>query len=108
MIRDGPVEIARGGLLYGTGYRGHVRRDVVLEAVFADVAEEFLEVVDLDHARAAEGIQRVVGELALANVALDAAFHIVRGEAREAHRAGLHQADTSPVRVFLADRSGDN
>jgi hypothetical protein len=51
---------------------------VVLEAVLADVAEELLHVGDLDHAGAAEGVERVVGEGALADVAGEMPSILVR------------------------------
>ena len=63
---------------------------------------------NLHHAGAAERRQRIVGELALADVAIDGAFQIVGGEAREAHRAGLHQAFAGAVGVLAADGAGDD
>lgn len=86
----GPVEVLGGGLVDGGGGGGEAGGDVVLEAVLADVAEELLHVGDLDDARAAEGVERVVGECSLADVALDLAGEVVGGEAGEAHGAGLH------------------
>ena len=57
----------------GGGGGGEAGGDVVLEAVLADVAEELLHVGDLDDAGSAEGVERVVGEGALADVAFDLA-----------------------------------
>ena len=42
---------------------------VMLEAVLADVAQQFLQLRNAHHARAAERIERIVGELAFADVA---------------------------------------
>ena len=86
----GPVEVAGGGFVDGGGGGGEAGGDVVLEAVFADVAEERLHVGDVDDAGAAEGGERVVGEGSLADVALDGAREVVGGEAGEGHGAGLH------------------
>ena len=64
-----PAEVFAGGLVDGGGGGGEVGGDVVLEAVLADVAQQLLHVGDLDHAGAAEGVERIVGEGALADVA---------------------------------------
>ena len=86
----GPVEVAGGGLVDGGGGGGEAGGDVVLEAVLADVAQQRLHVGDVDDACAAEGVERVVGEGPLADVALDGAREVVGGEAGEGHGAGLH------------------
>src|ERR1022692_407113 len=105
---DVPAQVVAGGFLHGARHGGHVGGYVMLEAVFADEAQQGLKVRNLHHAGAAEGSQRIVGELALADVAIDAAFQIVGGEAREAHRAGLHQALAGAVSVLAAHRAGDD
>jgi len=64
----GPVEVFGGGFVDRGGGGGEAGGDVVLEAVLADVAEELLHVGDLDHAGAAEGVERFVGEGAFADV----------------------------------------
>ena len=72
------------------------------------IAEEFLHVGDFDNAGAAEGVERVVGEGALAGVAGDAAGEVVGGKTREAHVAGLHGAVECAVGVLLAYRARDD
>src|ERR1035438_9485133 len=108
VIGDVPAQVVAGGLLHGTGDGGHVGGYVMLEAVFADKAQQGLEMENFHDAGTAESDQRIVGELALSHVAIDAAFQIVGGEAREAHRAGLHQALAGAVGVLAAHRAGDD
>src|ERR1019366_4687523 len=108
MNGDVPAQVTGGGFLHGAGDGGHVGGHVMLEAVLADEAQERLEMRNLDHAGAAESGQRIVGELALSHVAIDAAFQIVGGEARVAHRAGFHQALAGAVGVLAAHRAGDD
>jgi hypothetical protein len=55
---------------------GEIGGGVVFEALLADVAEEFLQARDLDYAGSAEGLQRIVGEAAVAYVTSDLAFAI--------------------------------
>ena len=87
-----PAEVLAGGLVDGGGGVREVGGDVVLEAVLADEAEEILHLGDLDDAGAAEGVEGVVGEGALADVAADLAGEVVGGEAGEAHGAGFHRS----------------
>src|SRR3954454_22314267 len=88
-----PTQVLRRGLVHCGGGFAHVGGDVVLEAVLADVPEEVLQARDLDYPGAAEGLERVVGEGALADVAADLAGGVVGGEAGESHRGGLYLAD---------------
>jgi hypothetical protein len=64
-----PAEVAGGGFVDGMRYRGEICGDVMLEAVFADEAEQFLEMRDFYDASATEGFERIVGESAFADVA---------------------------------------
>ena len=81
---------------------------MVLEALLADVAQQLLQLRDVGDAGTAEGLQRIARELAFANVATNAAMEVVGGEAREAHRAGLHAAHAGAEGVLLADGAGDD
>ena len=49
--------------------RREVRRDMMLKAVLADVAQQLLHLRNLNHASAAKGIQRIVGKRTLADIA---------------------------------------
>src|SRR5580700_1692659 len=51
--------------------------DVMLETVFANVAQQFLHVGNLDDSGAAECFQRIIGESPFADVAADHAILIV-------------------------------
>ena len=64
-----PAEIASGGLVDCAGNRGEIGRHMMFETVFANVVEKVLQPRDLDDSGAAKGIQRIIGEAALANVA---------------------------------------
>ena len=106
-VRDAPAQVARGASCTAARRR-QVGRDVVLEAVFADVAQQALQVGDADYAGAAEGVERIVGEFAFADVAADLAFAVVGGEAGEAHGPGFDQAHAGAVSVFAAHGAGDD
>jgi hypothetical protein len=54
MLVDAPAEIPRSRFVYRGPYRRQVRRDVVLEAALADVAQQFLKTRNPHHTRAAE------------------------------------------------------
>ena len=58
------IEKAAGAV----GDLGEVDGDVVFESGLTDVGKELLEVGDVEDAVAAEGLERAVGELALAEV----------------------------------------
>ena len=53
----------------------------MFEAALADVAEEFLQVRNLDDAGAAKCFQRIVGKLSFADVAADFSFTVIGREA---------------------------
>ena len=105
---DVPAEVAGRGFVDGGGYRGKIRGDVVLKAVFADVAEKFLEMRDFYYAGATEGFEGIVGELTLADIAGNFSGEVVGGEARETHGAALDAADAGAEGVVLADGAGDD
>src|SRR5277367_4258014 len=103
-----PAEVAGGGFVDGGCYRGKICGDVVFEAVFADVAEKFLEMGDFYYAGAAEGFEGIVGEGAFAHVAGNFSGEIVGGEARETHGAALDAAYAGAEGVVLANGAGDD
>src|SRR5436305_934486 len=72
-----PVQVVGGGFVNRASHGGHVGGYVVLEAFFADEAEEFLEVRNAHDARSSEGVEGVVGEFALAYIAGYRPFEIV-------------------------------
>ena len=87
---------------------GKIGGYVVFEAAFANVVQEFLHVRDFDDAGATEGVEWIVGESALADVAAHFSCGIVGGEASEAHFFGLDEADAGAECVFFADGAGDD
>src|ERR1700677_3674662 len=84
-----PAEVVGGGLVYRACDGGEVGCHVMLEAVLADVEKELLHVGDFDDAGAAKGVEGIVGEGALADIAGDLAGEVVGGEASKAHVAGF-------------------
>src|ERR1700691_5279003 len=102
-----PSEVVGGSLVDRAGNGGEVGSHVMLEAVLADVAKELLHVGDFDDAGSAEGVEGIVGESALADVAGDAAGEVVGGEAGKAHVAGFDGAVERSVRIFLAHGARD-
>ena len=64
-----PNQVAHGGLMHRRGRIGEVGGDVVLEPVFADVAQQTLQAGDLHHADSPKGGQGIVGEGAAADIA---------------------------------------
>src|SRR5271154_4280288 len=81
---------------------------MMLKSVLADVMQQLLQLVNLDHANSAESIQRIVGKRALAYIPANHASGVVGREARKAHRPRLHSADHRSERVVLAHGSGDD
>src|SRR5215469_3939785 len=80
----------------------------MLETVFANVVQKFLETWDLHDTRAAERFEWVVGETAAAGVSTNRAGRVVRGETRETHRAGFDTADAGAEGVLFANRARDD
>src|ERR1051326_518679 len=80
----------------------------MLETLLANIAQQFLKLGDAHNARAAEGLQRIIGNLAFADITANDPFAVARRETRETHRTRLHQPDAGPVGILLAHRAGDD
>jgi len=80
----------------------------MLEPAFTNKVEQPLQLRDFDHARAAEGVERVVSKFAFADVAAHLASGVVGGEASEAHLFGLNESDACAEGVFLPNGSSDD
>ncbi len=61
VIANVPTQVAGGGFLDGGGDAGKIGGHVMLKSPFADEMQQALQLWDLHHARASEGVQRVVG-----------------------------------------------
>src|ERR1700761_1864648 len=92
MIMHVPAEITRGGFVDGACYGGEVGGDVVLESALADVAQELLHLRNFDDARATEGLERIVGEFAFADVAANFSSEVIGREAKVAHISSFDAA----------------
>jgi len=77
---------------------------VVLEALVADVAEEFLQLWHMSDRAVAKGLERIVGELAFADVGADDAAGVVGRQAAKGERAGGRAAVERAPSVFNAER----
>src|SRR5580658_5631781 len=58
-----PAEVAHSRFADGGVHCGEIRRDVMLEAVLANVMQQLLHFGNFDDAGAAESFERIVGEL---------------------------------------------
>src|SRR5271156_1455788 len=85
-----PAHVVCRDFMDDPGNRCEVCSDVMLETVFANVAQQFLHVGNLDDSGAAECFQRIISKASFPYVAADHAVLIVGGKARETHRRGLH------------------
>jgi len=74
---------------------------VMFEAVLADEIQKILQVRDVGHTKAAERIERIVGQLSLAHVGGDLAAEIVGGDAAEGEWLGAHAPTTVPYVLSL-------
>jgi len=68
----------------------------MLKALFADVAQQLLQLRNVRHACAAKGLEWIARELAFAYVTTDAAIEVVGRETSEAHCASFHAAHAVP------------
>src|SRR5438874_811460 len=80
----------------------------MLEAVLADVAQQLLQAGNLDHARAAEGLERIGREGAAADVAAHFSRQVICREPGKAHGAGLDPPDAGPECVRLPHSAGND
>jgi len=89
-------------------FLGEVYGDVVFETHVADVLHKVLEVVYFEDAVSAEGIEFVVGEFALSNVAGYQPRRVVGGSSAEGRFCGFDSSGDSPEGVFFSDGAGDD
>src|SRR6185312_10501580 len=80
-----PTQVTGGGLVHRRGHGGQVCGHMMLESVLTDAVKEALHIGNFHHARAAERIQRVIGEAPLANVTAHLPCGVVGWETGEAH-----------------------
>ena len=96
-----PAQVSLEGFGEDVGAVGHRHHHVVLEAFFADVAHESLEVGHAGHGPVAEGVQRVVGQFSVADVGADRSFGVGRSDATVGQRPRGRTAVQRPVGVLL-------
>src|SRR5579875_1549875 len=83
-----PSHVGGERLGHGGGAVASVHCCVVFEAVAADAAHEALEAVDADNGAGAKGLERIVGEVAVADIGANDAGGIVCADAAEGDGAG--------------------
>jgi len=105
---DVPSHVVSECFCYGVCFLGEVYGDVVLESHFADVLHEVLEVGYFHDAVAAEGLELVVRESAVAGVCGYDAGGVVGGRSAECCPVGGDSAGYGSVGAVLADGSGDD
>src|SRR5690349_2678001 len=81
---------------------------MVLIAVQTDVAEQVLQLLDAHHARAAEGVERIVSEFALAYIGAQLSGVVAGGNAAEAHGAGFDASHAGAERIRFAYGTGND
>ena len=82
-----PAEVGLDGLLYDINDIGSTHGYMVLEAILADILHQLLQVVHLCDGDTPVHAVGVVGELALAQISLNATFGVVGGDAEEGEGA---------------------
>src|SRR5437773_11906008 len=100
-----PPQITSGCFMNGRGDRGKIGGNVMLEAVLANEVQQLLHPWDLNYTCASEGIQRVVSESALANVAAYLARGVIGRETGRTYRPRFDQSHAGAKRVLFANRS---
>ena len=87
-----PNHVARRDFVHDPGDGREVRGDVMLEAIFADVALQLLRLRNFHRAGPTESFQRIICESAFTNVAANDAVLVFSGKERETHRCGVAAA----------------
>src|SRR5579864_502851 len=103
-----PPEVSSGGFMNCSGHAGKVRRNVMFEAVFANVVQQLLHFRNLHNPSPSEGIEWDIGEAAFANVAAHSSRGVISRKPRKAHSLRLDQANDCAVGVLLPDRAGND
>jgi len=103
-----PAEVSGGSFVDRSCSRRKIRGYMMLEAVLADITQQFLHLWNLNHACPAEGMQRIVGKRTLTDIARDLPGKVVGGEASEAHCSSLYCSIQCAVRILFANGSGDD
>src|SRR6266851_2698221 len=80
----------------------------MLEAVLADIAQQFLQPGNFNHSGTAKRLERIVRESPATRIAADFCGNIVSGKAGETHGAGFDSSHACPESIFHADGSSDD
>src|SRR5579859_6625426 len=101
MIVALPTKVADSGFVNSLRHFAEIGGNVMFESLMANVPEQLLQLRNFRHAGAAEGLERIVGELAWSCIAANHSAPIVGGVAGIRHRAGLHFAHAGAEGVLL-------
>ena len=89
--------------------RVRLRHDyMMLEALFADVVQDFLQVRHFGHGAVAEGFEFVVREFAFADVATDPALGIGGGDAAVSQRTGRRAPIERAIGILHAENTAED
>src|ERR1700704_600931 len=102
---DVPMEITCCRFVDGRSDGREVGSNVMLEAAFANEAQQLLQLGDADDAGTTKRFQGILGECAFADVAGDFSFAVVGGKSCVAHRAAFHTPHDGAKGVLFADGS---
>src|SRR5580704_487969 len=108
MIVALPSEVTNGCFVDCLRDFAEVSGNVMFETLMTDELEQPLQLRNLRHARAAEGLEGIVGELAWPGIAANDAAAIVGGVPCKGHRSGFHFAHAGAESVLLTHGAGND
>ena len=82
-----PSQISLDGFLKHVDHIGAAHGHMMFKAVFADIFHQLLQIVNFGHGDATIHAIRVVSNLALTEISLDAALGVIGGNAEESEVA---------------------
>ena len=105
---DIPTEVVAERLPHRGSAVAAVHGGVMLEAVSADDLQEFRQPLDLDDGSGAEGIERIVGELPVADISTNLSGKVVGADPPEGDRTCRSPALERAHRVFFSEHRAQN
>ena len=97
-----------GGFLKNIGHMAAHKADMVLEAVFAQIAQKLLQSGNAAVGHAVLGGERFCFKGALSHIHFEDAFRVVCGEAHKGHRPGCHLSFAGAEGALCAQRTAEH